>query len=67
MKTFKELREAKKLKGEVVFKKKMNKIEVVITKDNKGFTAYVDGDRLDTFRSQAEAEKAAQTVIKELT
>ena len=67
MKTFRELREAKKVKGEVVFKKKMNKIEVVITKDAKGFTAYVDGDRLDTFKSQSEAEKAAKTVIKELT
>lgn len=67
MKTFKELREAKKPKGDVVFKKKMGKVEVRITKDSKGFTAFVDGDRLDTFRSQSEAEKAAKTVVKELT
>ena len=66
MKTFKELREAS-FKGKSVFKQKMNKITVEIMKDSKGFTAYVDGDKLDTFRSQSEAEKAAKTVVKELT
>jgi len=66
MKTFKELREASS-KGKSVFKQKMNKITVEIMKDSKGFTAYVDGDKLDTFRSQSEAEKAAKTVVKELT
>ena len=66
MKTFRQLSEAS-TKGKSVFKKKMNKIDVEIMKDSKGFTAYVDGDKLDTFRSQSEAEKAAKTVIKELT
>ena len=66
MKTFRQLRESSD-KGKSVFKKKMNKIDVEIMKDSIGFTAYVDGDKLDTFKSQSEAEKAAKTVIKELT
>lgn len=61
MKTFRQLRETS------VYKKKINKIAVEIKKDSKGFTAYVDGDMLDTFKSQSEAEKAAKTVVKELT
>lgn len=66
MKTFQELREARNPKGEVVFDKKIQKVPVKIVKDKKGFTAYVDGDMLDTFRNQREAEKAAETIIKEL-
>ncbi len=31
------------------------------------FVAYVDGDRLDAFRSLKDAQKAAETVIRELT
>ena len=57
-------------KGEVVYNKKMNGIPVKIVKDAKGktpFMVFVDGDRLDSFKSQSEAEKAAKTVIKELT
>lgn len=66
MKTFQELREARKPEGDVVFNKKIMKVPVKIVKGKKGFTAYVDGDMLDTFRSQREAEKAAETIIKEL-
>jgi len=66
MKTFQQIREAKSPKGEVVFDKKIQKVPVKIVKDKKGFTAYVDGDMLDTFRNQKEAEKAAETIIKEL-
>lgn len=66
MKTFQQIREAKAPKGEVVFDKKIQKVPVKIVKDKKGFTAYVDGDMLDTFRNQKEAEKAAETIIKEL-
>jgi len=67
MKTFKEIREKVKKSDEVVFNKKVNKIAVKITKNSKGYTAYVDGDKLDTFKSQSEAEKTAKAVIKELT
>ena len=31
------------------------------------FVAYVDGDRLDAFRTEKDAVKAVETVIKELT
>ena len=68
MKTFQQIREAaKKSKEEVVFNKKMSRIPVKITKTDKGFDLYVDGDMLDTFKSQKEAEKTAKTVIKELS
>ena len=68
MKTFKDIREAKKKpSGEVVFDKKMNRVPVKIMKDKKGFTAYIDGDKLDSFRSERDAKKAIQMAIKELT
>ena len=66
MKTFSELRE-KKTQGKVVYDKKVNRISTKVMKDNKGFTAYIDGDRLDTFRSENDAKKAITMAIKELT
>lgn len=65
MKTFTELRN-KKLTGKVVFDKRIQRVPVKIVKDIKGFTAYVDGDKLDTYRSAREAKKSAETAIKEL-
>ena len=67
MKDFKTIREAvKKTDGKTVFDKKMDRIPVKIVQGKKGFDLYVDGDLLDTFKSQSEAEKTAKTVIKEL-
>ena len=76
MKSFAELREATKvnrgmspgkpLQGEIVFKKKMGKYPVAINKDKGGFHTYIDGDLLDTFRSQADAMKAIKTTLKAL-
>lgn len=66
MKTLQELRQ-KKLSGNVVFSKRIQRVPVKIVKDVKGFTAYVDGDKLDTYRSEREAKKSAETAIKELT
>ena len=76
MKSFAELREATKvnrgmspgkpLQGEIVFKKKMGKYPVAINKDKDGFHTYIDGDLLDTFRSQADAMKAIKTTLKAL-
>ena len=68
MKTFSEIREAMKpkSKGKVVLNKKMNRVPVRIEQDAKGFHVYVDGDFLDTFKTQKEAENTAQTVVKEL-
>ena len=67
MKTFSQTREATKPKGDVVYNKKIGRVPVKISKDEKGFHLYIDGDMLDTFKSQKEAEKTAQTVVKELS
>lgn len=66
MKTFGQIREAVASKGKVVFNKKISRVPVKIVQDSKGFVLYIDGDMLDTFKSQKEAEKTAQTVVKEL-
>ena len=68
MKNFSSLRESTS-KGKVVFKKKINRIDVVIYKETGRlpFVAYVDGDKLDAFRSQKDAELAAKETIKALT
>ena len=63
MKTFQELREAK---DKVVLKKKMSGYPVVITKTEKGFHLSIDGDSVDTFKSQKEAESTAKQVLKDL-
>jgi len=79
MKSYKEilseLKERKKKfgvldQGELVLNKKINRIPVQIYKQSKGnlpFVAYVDGDKLDAFKSQKDAEKSVNKVIKELT
>jgi len=67
LKSFKQVREAKKsVKGDITFSKKIDGIPVKIVNVPKGFTVYIDGDELDTFKTQAEAEKTAKTVIKEI-
>jgi len=66
MKTFKQLREKKDKESEVVLNKKIGKVPVRIMKDKKGFTVFIDGDKLDTFKTQSEAEKTAEIVVKEL-
>jgi hypothetical protein len=63
VRTFKELREAK---DTVVFKKKMSGYPVVIKKTAKGFHLSIDGDSVDTFKSQKEAETTAKQVLKDL-
>ena len=65
MKLFTELRQMKSPKGgEVVYKKKHGKYPVSITKTNKGYTAMIDGDVLDTFRSEKDAMKGIEMAIK---
>tara|TARA_B100000941_G_C28397686_1_gene496307 strand:- start:363 stop:581 length:219 start_codon:yes stop_codon:yes gene_type:complete len=67
MKTFLDLRElaGRKPEGKMVFNKKMKGVKVVIHKERNGFVAYIDGDRLDVYRSQREAEKAASEFMKQ--
>tara|TARA_B100000965_G_scaffold352583_1_gene327865 strand:+ start:659 stop:862 length:204 start_codon:yes stop_codon:yes gene_type:complete len=62
MKTFLEIREAK---NKPVVSKKIGKIKMSVMKEPKGFTVYVDGDKIDTYKSQREAEKAGTTFIKQ--
>ena len=66
MKSFKNIREKKMPDGEHVFQKKVNTHTVMIHKDKKGFSVYIDGDKLDTYRNQKEAEKMGITFAKEM-
>ena len=69
MKTFKQISEAVKAKnmsGDLVFSKKTNKINVTVLKVKNKFVVYIDKDKLDSFSSQKEAEKAGVQFAKEL-
>jgi hypothetical protein len=68
MQTFSELREAMKKgmpPGQHVFDKKVKGIMVMVHKEKGKFVTYVDGDKLDTYRSQKEAEKAGMEFVKQ--
>ena len=43
--------------GDHVFDKKVNRHQVMVHKNKGKFDVYIDGDKLDTFNSQREAEK----------
>jgi hypothetical protein len=66
MKTFNELREltGRKPEGQLLVNKKHGRIQIQVYKERNGFVTYVDGDRLDQYRSKQEAEKAAKEFIK---
>ena len=64
MKLFKELRES--TKGKLVHDKKYGKYKAQIYKDGAKFHAFLDGDRLDTFRNQKDAEQGIETMVKAL-
>ena len=67
MKTFLQLREltGRKPEGKMVFNKKIKGVKVMIHKEKNGFVTYIDGDRLDVYKSQKEAEKAANEFMKQ--
>jgi len=67
MKTFLQLRElaGRKPIGKVVFDKKINRIPVKVNNEKNKFVVYIDGDRLDAYNSQREAEKAALEFMKQ--
>ena len=67
MKSFQQIREltGRKPEGKVVFNKKIGRIQVMVYQERNGFVAYVDGDRLDRYRSKNEAEKAATEFVKQ--
>jgi hypothetical protein len=67
MKTFLQLREltGRMPIGKVVFDKKINRIPVKINNEKNKFVVYIDGDRLDAYNSQREAEKSALEFMKQ--
>jgi len=68
MKSFLQLREltGRKPEGQVVVNKKLGRIQVMVYKERNGFVAYIDGDRLDLYKTKREAEKAATEFVKVL-
>tara|TARA_R110000772_G_scaffold262601_1_gene381697 strand:+ start:2433 stop:2642 length:210 start_codon:yes stop_codon:yes gene_type:complete len=64
MKLFTELRN-KMPPGEHVSSFKIDRILVMVHKDKGKFIAHVDGDRLDAYNSQKDAEKAATQFVKQ--
>lgn len=68
MKTFTNIREltGRKPEGQLVVNKKIGRIQIMVYKERNGFVTYVDGDRLDRYRSKNEAEKAGTAFIKAL-
>jgi len=68
MKTFNQIREitGRKPEGQQVLNKKLGRIQVQVYKERNGFVAYVDGDRLDSYKNKNEAEKAATEFVKQL-
>ena len=66
MKTFAEMRN-RRPQGETVWSKKYKRIKTEVQKTRKkGFVAVIDGDVLDTFRTERDAVKSIETAIKEL-
>ena len=67
MKTFVQLRElaGRKPHGDMVFNKRFDRVPVMIHKEKNMFVVYIDGDRLDAYRSQKEAEKMAKEFVKQ--
>ena len=66
---FRSLRERTKtkLKGSPVDSGRTKRIKWEISKDSRGYHAYIDGDYLDKFRNARDAKKSIDTAIKELT
>lgn len=68
MKTFTQLREKldRHPSGQMVFNKKIDRVPVMIHKEVSGYVVYIDGDRLDSYKTQREAEKSATQFVKQL-
>jgi hypothetical protein len=68
MKTFQELKEklGRHPSGQMVFNKKIKNIPVMIHKETSGFVVYIDGDRLDSYKTQKQAEQSAVQIVSQL-
>jgi hypothetical protein len=51
--------------GEHVFDKKVKGVEVMVHKEKNKFITYIDGEKLDEYGSQKEAEKAGLEFAKQ--
>lgn len=65
MKFFSEIRKAKMPSGRHMSSKKIHGIQLMIHFDKGKYITYIDGDKLDAYRSQKEAEKAGLEFIKQ--
>ena len=68
MKTFKQLREKTRGKmppGQHVKDMKIGKNHLMIHKDKGRFITYIDNEKLDSYRTAAEAEKMGKEFIKQ--
>jgi len=68
LKTFDQIREKlnRHPSGKMVFNMKIDRVPVMIHKEVSGFVVYIDGDRLDSYKNQREAEKMAKQFVKQL-
>lgn len=65
MKRFSDLVESLTEAKSYVYDKKMAGVKVQIAKEKGGYSVYLDGDKLDNYKSQKEAETAASEFIKQ--
>lgn len=66
MKTFNEVRKRNKMPpGQHVSDMKFQGVPIMVHKQGSKFVAYVDGDKLDIYTSQKEAEKMAKEFVKQ--
>lgn len=65
--TFRDLKEklAREPSGAMVFNKKINSVPVMIHKEVSGYVVYIDGDRLDAYKTQQQAERMAKEFVKQ--
>ena len=51
--------------GEHAYDKKISGVTLMIHKEKGKFVTYIDGERLDAYRTQREAEKMGREFIKQ--
>jgi len=66
-KTFAALRESmnKKPSGKSVYSATLDGVKVVINNEKNSFVVYIDGDKLDGYKSEKEAKDMAKQFIKQ--
>jgi hypothetical protein len=63
--TFKSIRLRESPAGKKVFDQKVGRMDTTIHLTTAGYNVYLDGDKLDVYKSQEEAEKAASEFVKQ--